>query len=56
VLTNSAAIAATIAISTRLNAFMYSPISLGLALQRVIVIRDATVTDVVADFSRYCGD
>jgi hypothetical protein len=54
VLTNSAAIAATIAISTRLIAFMYSPSRKGL-VQRVIAMRDATVTAVVADLSRYCS-
>jgi hypothetical protein len=32
------------------------PISTGLVLQRVIAMRDATVTGVVADFSRYSGD
>jgi hypothetical protein len=35
---------------------MYSPFLKGLALQRVIATRDATVTDVVADFSRCCGE
>src|SRR3954468_24498453 len=53
---NRAAKAATIATSTRLNAFMYSPSLQGLGLQRVIAACDATVTDVVADFSRYCGE